>query len=143
MKRGFELLKADLKTWWKGILIFLFLWAALSFWLGTPCFFVWGLGIPCPFCGMTRAGFKLLCGDFAGSFALQPMLIPVLCAIGLLALTRYVNRKLFPIAIVYCVICFCLCIGLYAWKMITVFPGEVPYVYTEKNIFRLLWELSH
>lgn len=137
MKRGFNLLKSDLKAWWKGILLGLALWAAFSLLLGTPCWFTWVLGIPCPFCGMTRAGIQLLCGDVAGAWSFQPMLFPTLFALALLVASRYVNRKLLPIAIVVAGVCFFGCIAFYLWKMATVYPNAAPYVYTEKNLLHL------
>lgn len=142
MKRGIDLLKADLRVWWKWVLLAVALWAVSSLTLGTPCWFVWGLGIPCPFCGLTRAGFLLLQGRFAESFAFQPMLLPILVCIALLAASRYGSKKLFPVAIVCCILCFCACIVFYIWKMTTVFPDTPPYVYRENHLFRFLWDSS-
>ena len=143
MKRGFDLLKSDLKAWWKGILLGVTLWAAASLLMGTPCWFRWLFGIPCPFCGMTRAAYKLVCFDFAGAWAFQPMLFPTLASILLLFASRYGNKKLFPAAVTVAVVCFCACVAFYAWKMLTVFPNAAPYVTDEHSLVRFLWERSH
>ena len=45
---------------------------------GWMCPFLWVTGLSCPGCGMTRALLLLLQGDAAGSFAMNPMLIPIL-----------------------------------------------------------------
>ena len=134
MKRGLDLLKADLKTWGKWVLFAVALWAGLSVCLGTPCWVRWVFGVPCPFCGLTRAGFKLLCLDFAGAWAFQPMLFPVLGSLALLLAARYGCRRLFPIAVAVAVVCFCGCVAFYVWKMATVFPHVAPYVRDEHSL---------
>jgi Protein of unknown function (DUF2752) len=51
------------------------------------------LGIPCPGCGLTRATFALISGDFAGATALQPLALvvcPLLAGALLYATARYV-----------------------------------------------------
>lgn len=139
--KGFALLKADIKAWWKGIVLGVALWAAFSLLLGTPCCFVWIFGIPCPFCGMTRAAFLLLQGDFAGSFAFQPMLLPTLASIVFLLVARYVNKNLFPAALTVAILCFCVCVAFYAWKMATVYPSAAPYVHSERCLHHWLQTL--
>lgn len=136
-------LAADLKAWWKGLLAAILLWAAFSLLLGTPCLFRLVLGIPCPFCGMTRAAYRLLCLDVAGAWAFQPMLFPTLAAIGMLLAARYGSRKLLPAAIAVTILCFCGCVLFYAWNMATVFPNAAPYTYDTHNLLRFLWEASH
>jgi len=143
MMRERTRLKSDGKRWWKGLLAALLLWALASVLLGTPCWFRWVFGIPCPFCGITRAGWKLLCLDFSGAWAFQPMLFPVLLSAALLLAARSINSRLFPAAVTVAVVCFCACVVYYGWKMATVFPATPPYTYDEHNLLRFLWEKSH
>ena len=37
------------------------------------------LGVPCPTCGTTRAFVRLLHGDVGGAFALQPLVMGIVC----------------------------------------------------------------
>jgi hypothetical protein len=50
-----------------------------------PCGFKFLTGLPCLFCGGTRSACAALHGDFAYSFYLNALSIPVLCFIFLLA----------------------------------------------------------
>lgn len=57
----------------------------------TGCLIQRFLGIPCMSCGMTRAFFAFINGNFAESFALHPMLLSV----PVLALFFLFSEKLF------------------------------------------------
>nr|MBQ4318839.1 DUF2752 domain-containing protein [Clostridia bacterium] len=59
---------------------------------GTVCPTSALLGIPCPFCGLTRAALFAVNGDYAASFAANPMLVPVL--LGILVVCDFVRREL-------------------------------------------------
>ncbi len=57
-------------------LLFLFIYGVIivtAFFLGLPCIWRFLLGFPCPGCGMTRAFFSVLRGDFAAAFTFHPM----------------------------------------------------------------------
>jgi len=53
----------------------------------VPCGFQAFTGLPCLFCGGTRSAFAALHGDFAYSLYLNPLSLPVLFALVLIALT--------------------------------------------------------
>ncbi len=127
--------------WWKGVALAFVLWALMCLLFGTSCGFRILFGIPCPFCGMTRALWKLLHFDFAGAWAFQPMLFPTLACIVFL-LVAYITRRraLKTAAIVTAIACFCACTVFYLWKMATVFPDAAPYVHDEHTLLRFLWE---
>jgi hypothetical protein len=66
------------------------IWAlsALPVALGLQrCTFAALLHHPCPGCGMTRAIHLLQTGDVAGSLRMHPLALPVLVAVGLVALS--------------------------------------------------------
>ena len=45
-----------------------------AFYFGLPCIWQFLFGIPCPGCGMTRALFSVLRGDFSAAFSFHPMI---------------------------------------------------------------------
>lgn len=95
-------------------------------------------GIPCPFCGMTRAGFSLLRGDIALAFELNPMIFGVIILVIAFIIVRYFTDKslkvLKPLIVALAVI------GLlvYVCRMICLFPDQWPMLYYEGNYLRRL-----
>jgi len=72
--------------WQKLAILVLIGVVAIAMWfLETGCLIKSFFGIPCMTCGMTRAFFALINGNFAESFELHPMLlsVPVLVLIFL------------------------------------------------------------
>lgn len=59
------------------ILVGIFACTMLMWIFETGCLIKRITGIPCPSCGMTRAFFALINGNFAQSFELHPMLLSV------------------------------------------------------------------
>jgi hypothetical protein len=57
----------------------------------VPCGFQALTGLPCLFCGGTRSACAALHGDFAYSFYLNPLSLPILFALVLIALTSAVE----------------------------------------------------
>lgn len=66
------------------------------------CPFLWLTGLPCPFCGLTRAAHHLLRCDWATAWHLNPLAFPIgaaIVALGARALREAVTgRRLPPIA---------------------------------------------
>lgn len=101
----------------KHILFFsLFILLFLLFLLlaGYQCPLRFFLGIPCPFCGMTRAFLCVLAGDFAKSFYFHPLwpivlgllIMYPLCKFRLLHLSdKLIDRGAFVIGILF-LLCF-------------------------------------
>lgn len=56
---------------------------------GWPCPVRYAFGIPCPGCGLGRAGALLLRGQFAASLHIHAFAAPVIGAIGLLAVAAF------------------------------------------------------
>ncbi len=73
--------------------LLLVLGLALHFEL-LPCPFAAVLSVPCPGCGLTRAAWLLLRGDWYGALALHPLsplLVPGVGALVAMRLSRYVT----------------------------------------------------
>ena len=50
-------------------------------------------GFPCPGCGLTRAMFMVLRGDFAGAWKMHPFIYGVIILVGWFGVRRYIQRK--------------------------------------------------
>ena len=74
-----------------AILVLIGIVAVAMWFFETGCLIQRFLGIPCMSCGMTRAFFAFINGNFAESFSLHPMLLSV----PVLALMFLFSDKLF------------------------------------------------
>ena len=131
----------DLRRWWRGILIAVAAWALFSLLFGTPCLLVLLFGIPCPLCGMTRAMFAALQGQWAAAFALHPMwpTVPVLALAAAAVRYRFprLRRWLFGLLALWLTAL----VAVYVWRMWTSFPSAPPLVYTPHNALAFLLSL--
>ncbi len=104
---------------------------ALIFFCGTICPLSGVFGLPCPFCGLTRATSAALRGDFAASLRANPTLLLVLanilaacrCALRTLdgrspTVTRPMRWFFALSAVVVAVV--------YVYRMATMFPDVYP-----------------
>ncbi len=74
-----------------AILLLICVGAVVMWFLETGCLIQRFFGIPCMSCGMTRAFFAFINGNFAESFSIHPMLLSV----PVLALMFLFGDKLF------------------------------------------------
>lgn len=133
MKRAFDRIKEDVhKGKWVilGIALFYLLFMLITY---STCPTIMITGIPCPFCGMTRAGFALLKGDIALAYELNPMIFGVLpLAISFIAVRYFTDKKLSvlkPLIVVFIL----LTAVVYIYRMITLFPDSWPMQYYDGN----------
>lgn len=92
-------------------------------------------GLPCAGCGMTRAVFFMLTGQFARSFRLHPIALPILLFAAYCFYYRYfLGRKIKGFALGIGVLTVLL-VGCYLYGMCTFFPDKTPYVYTAGSLF--------
>ncbi|WMC93833.1 DUF2752 domain-containing protein [Kineothrix sp. MB12-C1] len=124
---------SDLWDYKVVILIFLAYYIFMHVVFHAFCPLVLTTGFPCAGCGMTRAIFFLLTGQFARSFRLSPMAFPVLSFLLYCGVYRYVlGRKIKGFYIGMIVLVAALLI-VYVYRMYTIFPNRPPYVYTRGN----------
>lgn len=95
-------------------------------------------GLPCPACGLSRAVRYLFVGDFRQSLASNPFAIFWLLLAAYFAYMRYFCGK--KVRYLYEIMaCLCLVMILYyAYRMITGFPSDPPYVYQKNNLISIL-----
>lgn len=87
-------------------------------------------GFPCAGCGMTRAVFFMLTGQFVRSWNLNPMALPVILFIGYCVICRYILGKRIKGWKTGLIIIGIAMLAVYVCRMYTVFPERPPYVYT-------------
>lgn len=111
----------------------------LYYFIGCPVYFVFG--IPCPGCGMTRACFSVLSGQLAQAFQwnpLWPVLPPflVLLAVkdGRIFRSKRINTSVYAVV-------FALTAGVYALRMILLFPHSAPMVYNGNSVINKIFDI--
>lgn len=118
-------LKQDINNYWKGILaatVFVFVIVLL---FGHFCPSLLILGIPCPACGLTRAGEYLLSLQFVKAWKMNPVIYPLALFFLYFVVCRYVCgtkvrgwRWMLWLLLV-------LLIVVYFYRMIMYFPQKV------------------
>lgn len=127
-------IKKDLWDFKEAILIFAAYYTVVHLVFHAFCPLVMLTGFPCAGCGMTRAVFFMLTGQFARSWRLNPMALPVLLFILYCMIMRYFlgkSIKGFKTGLALIIAGMLL---TYIYRMWTVFPNRPPYVYTAGNL---------
>ncbi len=126
------------------ITIVITLLAVWKHFLYSLCPMVLVTGLPCPACGMTRAGVLLLKGRFADAFAVQPFIYVIGGFAAALAVSRFLlHKKSMKWAkwtmavIILCMVIF------YIYRMIRYFPDKAPMTYYPYNLIYYLRVLFH
>ncbi len=107
---------------------------------GTVCYSVLLFGIPCPFCGITRATKLLLQGQFKASFIMHPLLILVILGVTLYTILNIILNKSMVFIKFYVIICIIIFFIFYLYRMKTYYPYQEPMVYREDNLLSYIME---
>ena len=83
-------------------------------------------GIPCPGCGVTRALFFTLIGDFKTAFRYNPCIFPIFFLAIYYCVTYYIMGKRTKVTKYLLYVVAVIMILVYAYRMIFMFPGEEP-----------------
>ena len=76
-----------------AILVFAIYFVIGRKFLYSLCPMVIMTGFPCPGCGLTRAMFMVLRGDFTGAWKMHPFIYGVIILVGWFGMRRYIQRK--------------------------------------------------
>jgi len=105
-----------------------------NYFFGYICPMMVFIGIPCPACGMTRAGLLLLSGNFVESFRMHPLLIPsILFLIGLV-LFKFMWTDKFKYIQNLSIVLLVSFLVLYVFRMVMLFPNYPPMVINSDSI---------
>lgn len=88
-----EQLKEDIKAYYKGMLLVLVYIIAANSLLGKMCPMVLLTGLPCPACGLTRAGLYVMCFRFGDAWRMNPVIFPIGAFLIYFFLCRYVLQR--------------------------------------------------
>ena len=101
-------------------------------------------GYPCPSCGMTRAGIKLLHLDFAGAWEIHPFIYGVVLLVILFAWNRYIRMRPMPKYLSWLAgIMLTTLVVFYVYRVKKYFPGDPPMSYYESNLVNRIREFLH
>ena len=148
-KRILELIKADLKANYVLLITIFLAWLLIRWLTHAFCPSIIFCGLPCPGCGLTRAGKALMVLDFDAAWERNPS-IYVWCVYLAAALFQHYFREkplkqLTPLLMVVIAVT----VGVYIYRMLYMFPGEPPLIYREENLLAHIhptydaWMKSH
>lgn len=137
---GLRLLYCDIKSARWAIMLVVAYFVFLKKVLRSLCPMVLLTGFPCPGCGLTRAGFKVLGFDFAGAWGIHPFIFAIILLILVFAAERYVYKSREMNASKWCAIVIIAgMIAFYGWRMYTQFPDVPPMTYYRRNLMAFLF----
>ena len=138
VKQGIKQLKQDISDWYKGILAVIIYMMITKVIFGTVCTFVIVTGVPCPGCGMTRAGISFLTLQWEDAWNYNCILFLIVpFAIYWFACRYFFQCRCRGFMVGLTVIAICL-LGLYIYRMVRYYPEIEPMVYNKNNILCFL-----
>lgn len=133
MKEIVVRIKKDIMDYWVGIVAAVCYYYITKLLFRAFCPMILVSGLPCPGCGMTRAVFLLLTGQWERSWNLQPMAALWVLFVLYCFIRRYVMGKKIAGFYIICITLFVLLFLYYLFRMATVFPSYPPMVYRRSN----------
>lgn len=97
-------------------------------------------GLPCPGCGLTRAGVLLLTGHFAAAFSMHPFIYVWLLFLLYLAFCRYIRDCRPKGALQLLIVIIAGMLLFYGYRMLWYFPDVEPMVRKDVR-FPSVWKL--
>lgn len=142
MKRSMKtIFKEAVGLFWEDIknMRFAILALAVYFWINKTFFYsscVWVIvtGFPCPGCGLTRAGFALLRGDFIRAYEIHPFIYGIVVLFFAFCFYRYILKRSQKVFVKWAIVLIIAMIAFYVYRMICEFPGEPPMAYYQYNL---------
>lgn len=136
LKEAVKMLKADMKNSRYALFIVAVYLLLKKFFLLSACPFVTLTGLPCPMCGMTRAGIALLQGDFKLAWKLHPFIIVIALWAVFFIVWRYFLKKEIKELKKYALATLVLLVIYYIYRMVIYFPQDPPMSYQYDNLLK-------
>ncbi|OUP63738.1 DUF2752 domain-containing protein [Sellimonas sp.] len=106
--------------------------------LYTSCPLVLVTGFPCPGCGLSRAAFSILRGEFLQAWHLNPFIYAIVALAGAFCIRRYILHKETTSLKKWLLLLLIGMILFYIYRMIRYFPGEPPMSFYRDNLINRL-----
>lgn len=100
----------------------------------SSCPFVMITGFPCPGCGLSRAGFSILRGEFLQAWYLHPFIYGIGLLTAVFVIRRYILHKETGSLKKWLIFLLAGMFVFYIYRMIRYFPGEPPMSYYPGNL---------
>ncbi|MCL1997208.1 MAG: DUF2752 domain-containing protein [Turicibacter sp.] len=131
----------DFKKIFLGVAIFALYYLLTNYFFGyiSPSMII--IGIPCPGCGLSRAGVLFLSGNFIESFQMHPLFIPsmlFLAYVGVYKIWPNKAKHIKAISIAFAALFF----AVYVYRMVHFFPLQEPMVVNVDSILGTLFRLD-
>ena len=126
--------------WLKAALVFFVLLGLLYVLTDTNCLAEAILGVPCPGCGLTRATLALLRFDFTKAFQFHPLVLLAYLDIALVSIA-VITGKLSKSSKNILIVSIILFIGVYIFRMITMYPDIAPMKPNPRSLLNQLMRL--
>lgn len=131
LAESLNLIKQDIKKNYIGLFVVLGIFLFMELFYGEVCPLLIWLGIPCPGCGLTRAGILLLKLRFAEAFKMHAFIYPIGAYVLYCLFFRYVKRKKIPYVLQIGIILIAAMVIYYIYRMIRYFPNVEPMMYRQ------------
>ncbi|MGL4855199.1 MAG: DUF2752 domain-containing protein [Lentisphaeria bacterium] len=139
LKEAWDFFVLDLREHWVKLCIILLSLALITKLFGTVCYLRLLFGIPCPFCGITRAAIFILQGKFFLAWQMHPLIILVIIFCFFWGTNRYFLHKEKIKGFSKLVFLFLLIfIIFYIYRIRLYYPWQEPMVYTNNNLMDFL-----
>jgi hypothetical protein len=122
-----------MKYFWGIVAIGVYFLAA-NFLFGYICPVMIIVGLPCPGCGMTRAGLLFLTGNFSQSFSFHPMFVPAMVFMAIAAALKFFRPEKTNVLQTPAIIFFVIIVAVYVFRMVNLFPNQPPMVINYDSI---------
>lgn len=139
MSDGFRLFLKDIKSAKWAVILLTAYFVFLKIFFHSLCPVVLVTGFPCPGCGLTRAGFRILHLDFYGAFKIHPFVYGVIVLAVIFAVERYViQTKKMTVTIWFGCFMIAGMVAFYIYRMVFYFPNVPPMTYYRHNLLARL-----
>ena len=134
LKRILSIIKKDLKENYVLLITIFLAWLLIRWLTHAFCPSVIVCGLPCPGCGLTRAGKALMVLDFATAWERNPAIYVWGIYLAAALFQHYFREKPLRSLTPLLLIVIAVTVIVYIYRMLYMFPGEPPLIYREENL---------
>lgn len=127
----------DIKKGWAAVLaVYLYIRLSLIV-FGAACPTVIFLGMPCPGCGLTRAGTLLLQKDFSGAWEMHPFIWAWIFLVLYICFQRYIRGAKIAGLVPMVILITLAMLVFYVYRMYQYYPDVEPMIQRDSVLFDL------